>query len=93
LAIEFCTCAVVDAGVEALGEAGGVDIIEPVKETLATINLFLRFFFLVFGESLLLKTRSSALSSSSVVSLGSLAAIEDTEETAELFKVSRAASL
>ena len=88
LAIELCTCAVADAGVEDLGVTGGVDNIEPVKEIFATINLFLRFFFLVLGESSLLNTRSSALSSSAIVSLGSSSTVEDTEETAELFKVS-----
>ena len=92
LSIGFCTCAVAAAGVEDLGEAGGVDNIEPVKEIFATINLFLRFFFLVLGESSLLNTRSSSLPSSAKVSLGSSPAVEDTEETAELFKVSRAAS-
>ena len=79
---------------EDLGEVGGEDNIEPVKEIFATINLFLRFFFLVFGESSLLKMRSSPLSPltlSAIVSLGSFSASLDTEETAEMFEVSRAA--
>ena len=85
------------AGVEDLGLAGGEDNKELVNERLATINLFLRFLFRVLGESLVLKTRSSAelssLASMSWLDSSSAGSVTGSEAATELLETSNTDSV